>query len=347
MEEKKNKKAIIAIISVVAVLIVIGITIFFMANAQKLKLYNSTLELGQENCIEELLKEENVYIKDGYTYSVKDNSIDINNVGTYEITFEIKGKGKTSEETKKVKVQDTTPPTIELKKDTFFVGDNINIEEIISIKDFSQEGEIPYNEADVKIEGQFDTSKEGQSQTTKSVQDKNGNKGTQDIKINVKNPVVNLYDYINEKLQSGSSRYSNGSYDNKFAVKYDYNFGNGISSQGWVNFTEKVHYSYSKLKTSFSTITTADFTYFNDKGKANKVYTSSGLTTGNLAVDKYLKAPSNFERVKGDLSTYQTSLDSELSSINELLGNKSGKINLIGKTVEELKKETIDLRELQ
>lgn len=349
MEGRKNRKKIIAIsiISIVVILAIISVVVFVLLNSQKLKLYNTTLELGQENYIEVLTKEDNVYIKEGYTYSVKDNKIDINKVGSYEITFEIKGKGETSEEIKKIQVQDTTPPTINLKKDKFFIGDNINIEEIVEIKDLSQEGEIPYNEAKATVTEQFDTSTEGAKTLEITVEDKNGNKGTQKLAIYVSNPIVNLYDYIEDKIK-GSKTYSIGSYDNKFVIKYDYNFGNGITSKGWVNFTDEVHYSYSKVNTGFSIVSTGDLTYFNNEYKVSKVYTSAGLTTGTLAIDKYLKdGNQGFTQAKGDLSSYQSSLDSEISSINDLLNNKNGKISLAGKTIEQLKSETINLREMQ
>ena len=69
MENKQTNKVIaISIVSVVVLIAIIGTVVFFMANAQKLKLYNSIVELGQENYIEELTKQENVYIKEGYTY---------------------------------------------------------------------------------------------------------------------------------------------------------------------------------------------------------------------------------------------------------------------------------------
>ena len=192
-EEKKNSKKkvlAISIISVVALIAIIGIVVFIISNAQILKLYNATLELGQENYLEELTKEENIYIKEGYTYSVKDSKIDINKAGTYEVVFEIKGEGKKKEETKKIKVVDTTPPTVKLKKDTFYIGDNINVEEIVTIKDLSATEEIAYNEAKAKIEGQFDTSKEGESTIKITVQDKSGNKTTEDITIKIKNQFI-------------------------------------------------------------------------------------------------------------------------------------------------------------
>lgn len=327
MENKQTNKVIaISIVSVVVLIAIIGTVVFFMANAQKLKLYNSIVELGQENYIEELTKQENVYIKEGYTYSVKDNKIDINNVGTYEVTFEIKGKGETSQEIKKIQVQDTTPPTVELKKDTFFVGDSINVEEIVTIKDLSQAEEIAYSEAKAQIEGEFDTSKEGESIVNITVQDKNGNKGIQTLTIHVKKPTVNLYDYIMERIEDGN--YKDGSYDNKFVLKFENNFGNGLSSSGWIDLTEKIYYEYSQVKTPYGTVKTADMTFFDNEFKVSKVYVDNKL-------------------YNGDISTYQSSVNSEIQKINNVLNNQNGKISLIGKTVEQLKNETIDLRELQ
>lgn len=325
--EEKSKKIIIISICIVILLAIVSVVVFGIFNTQKIKLYNETLELGQENYIEELTQQENVYIKEGYTYSVKDNKIDINNVGTYDLTFEIKGQGKTTEETKQIKVVDTTPPTVELKKDTFYIGDNINVEEIVAIKDLSQEGEIAYNEAKVKLEGEFDTSKEGESKATISVTDKNGNTGTQELTIKVKNPIVNLYDYVIEKV-SNDGRYTNGSYDNKFVLKFSDNFGNGLSSQGWINFTDKTYYEYTKLKMSYGTTTTAYLSYFNNEYKIEKVYLDSKI-------------------YNGDTSSNQNLLNGEIEKVNRILEDKNGKISIAGKTIDQLKNETIDIRELQ
>lgn len=345
MDEKKNsKKKVIAIsiVSVVALIAIIGVVVFVISNAQILKLYNATLELGQENYLEELTKEENIYIKEGYTYSVKDNKIDINNAGTYEVVFEIKGEGKTTEEIKKIQVVDTTPPTVELKKDTFYIGDNIKVEEIVTIKDLSATEEIPYNEAKVKIEGQFDTSKEGQSTIKISVTDKNGVTGTQELTVKIKNPIMSLYDYIEQKVISDKI-YTDGSYDNKFVIKYKEELYGGIISSGWINFTDKVNYQYSEISTGFSKVRTGHICYFDSDYKINSVYAS--LSTGDLAVDSYLNA-NGFTLENEHISTDQTLLDSEMSRINRLLSN-NGNINLEGKTVEQLKNETIDIREMQ
>lgn len=333
MEEnqKKNKKIIVAIISVVVFVAIIGTVLFFVLNAQKLKLYNATFELGQENYIEELTKQENVYIKEGYTYSIKESKIDINNVGTYEVTFEIKGKGKTSEEVKKIEVQDTTPPTVELKKDIFYVGDSINVEEIVSIKDLSQAEEISYSNAKAQIDGQFDTSKEGESTINITVQDKSGNRGTQELKIKVESPVISVFDYITKKIDENNESdnitdYSIDTSNNKFTIKYK----TGSASQGWINYTDKIYYEY--LKTGSFVFT--DTAYFNDSFNVEKVVSTDSWgektthTSGQEIVDR------------------QKYLNNEVEEHKKLL-NANDKIILINKTVEQLKSETIDLREMQ
>jgi len=326
-KNQKNKKIItISIISVV-LLVIIGTVIFMvLSNSQKLKLYNSTLELGQEDYTEKLTEKENVYIKDGYTYSIKENNIDINNVGTYDLIFEIKGKGKTKEEVKKVIVVDTTPPTITLKKDSFYMGDNINIEEIVEIKDLSQEGEISYTDAKATTNGQFDTSTEGEKSVEITAQDSSGNKTTQTLTINVKNPIVNLYDYVMANLDK--SIFTDGSYDDKFVLKFSYNFNNGLSSEGWINFSEKVYYEYTKLKSFLGTVKTANLVYFDDDYNVNKVYIDNNI-------------------YDGDKSTYQSSVSGEVNRVDSMINNKNKKIRLAGKTIEQLKNETIDLRELE
>lgn len=245
-----------------------------------------------------------------------------------------------------VATRDTYLPTIEQIGTEVYVGEEIDIASFVKVTDLNWLGEDNNDNVEVTYEP-IDTTKEGQQTLKVVAKDDSNNKTEKEIKINVKNPKISLYDYIEQKLKT-SQRYSNGSYDDKFVIKYDYNFGNGITSKGWVNFTDEVHYSYSKINTGFSIVSTGDLTYFNNEYKVSKVYTSAGLTTGTLAIDKYLKdGNQGFTQEKGDLSSYQSSLDSEISSINDLLNNKNGKISLAGKTIEQLKSETIDIREMQ
>lgn len=343
MEEnqKKNKKIIVAIISVVVLVAIIGTVVFFVLNAQKLKLYNSTFELGQENYIEELTKQENVYIKEGYSYSIKDNKIDINNVGTYEVTFEIKGKGKTSEEIKQIQVQDTTPPTVELKKDIFYIGDTINVEEIVSIKDLSQAEEITYADAKAQVDGQFDTSKEGESTVNITVEDKSGNKATQELKISIIDPIMTKYDYIKMMLSDKKS-YSLDTTDNKFVIKFADNL-----SKGWVNYTDKVAYQTYTYSGSYMSISSADILYFDDTYNVYKANVYSYYDANDSVTNWYLnsKPSRTITSNDSDIDLYQ--IKTQIDIIQSALYDKNDKLQLINKTVEQLKNETVDLREMK
>lgn len=336
MEEKKKSKKIIVISIVIAIMIIsIVVAVIMLSNAEKLKLYNSTLELGKENYTEEIIKSDNVYVKEGYTYSVKDNKIDINNVGTYDLTFEIKGEGKTIEETKQIQVVDTTPPTVELKQDTFYIGDNINVEEIVKIQDLSQ-GEIPYKEANAKLEGQFDTSKEGESKVTISVTDKNGNTGTQELKVKVKNPKVNLYEYVKEKCNDSLSLQTgkNISIKSTFSSKMS---GLTLEETSFVDFTEKVYKSVVISKGSYMDSMSITFIYFDNKLNATKIQKNYGYS------NKVENIKLNSDEGKNEISLYKGTIDKIYSALED----EGRTIKFVGKTTDQLKKETIDLRELK
>lgn len=345
-KKPKNKlthilKITIAIILLIAIIVTIIVVI--IKQNQKFKLYNNTVELGQEDTIKELTNEDNIYIKNGYSVTLKNNNIDINNLGTYEATFELKGEGNITEIIKKIKVVDTTPPTVKLNKDTVYVGDEINLEELVTITDFSQEEALTFEEAKVEVVGNLNTSEEGLISVGVHATDKNGNTRKQAITLHVKNPIVNLYDYIQEKLKG--SNFSDGSYDNSFVIKYNDSYSGGLSSQGWINFTEKTAYEYTKYKILTSTTSYGAIKYFDDAYNLTKVYTSSNFSTNNLILNSYLnKGTDGFKLETGDISNY--SITSDIERINTLLNNK-GQINLVNKTLEQLKSETIDLRTLE
>lgn len=349
MEEKKKSKKIIVISIIVAIIIIaiIVVAVCILANAQQLKLYNYTLELGQENYIEQITKEDNVYVKEGYTYTVKENKVDINNVGTYDLTFEIKGEGKTTEETKKIQVVDTTPPKVELKQDTFYIGDNINVEEIVEIQDLSQEGKIAYNDANAKIEGKFDTSKEGETQVIISVTDKNGNTGTQELKVKVKNPIVSVYEYVEEKLKNSDYTFvpAGLSKDNHIYIGYDPCSYYIHSYDGWIDLTDKMSYHFEtiyrkdKVPHSVSNGVGKSYLYYFDNDYTITKGYIDNISIHNKKADIKLSEFTEWKDIKG-------TKESELNEIDKILNN-NGKIRLVGKTIDQIKKETIDLRELK
>lgn len=343
MEENKNKKGkkivLISVVLLLVIVIIVGITCV-MLNSSKLEFYNITFELGQSNYIEELTKQENVYIKDGYTYTIKENKVDIKNVGIYEMVFEIKGKGKVSEEIKEIIIQDTTPPTVELKKDTFYIGDNINVEEIISIKDLSQVKEITCANANAQIEGQFDTSKEGTSTIKITVEDKNGNKRTQQLRINVKNPIVSKYYYITNMLKN-SNEYTLSAENNDIVIKYANSF-----SKGWINYTDKIAFDTWQSVNTYLTISSASIMYFDDTYNVYKAEVYDNYYWDDDILNKLTKIPKRTITSKdSDIGLYQ--IKNKVNGINRYLNDNENKLQLIGKTIEEIKNETVDLREFQ
>lgn len=149
----------------------------------------------------------------------------------------------------------------------------------------------------------------------------------------------NYYEYISNTLSKRSKKYSLDITSNDLVIEHNERLGSDTTSQGWINFTQKVYYDCSVVSVSSTTFATGTLTYFDDNFNVKKVYTSSGLQTGLSAVDKYTNAPTGFSRQKGDLSTYQSLLDSEIRNINSALGNEDGKIVLINKTITDLKNE--------
>ena len=65
-----------------------------------------------------------------------------------------------------------------------------------------------------------------------------------------------------------------------------------------------------------------------------------------VAVDSYLNK-NGFTLQNENISSNQSLLNSEISRINNVLNNSNGKISLVDKTLEQIKNETIDLREIQ
>ena len=65
-----------------------------------------------------------------------------------------------------------------------------------------------------------------------------------------------------------------------------------------------------------------------------------------VAVDSYLNK-NGFTLQNENISSDQSLLNSEISRINNVLNNSNGKISLVDKTLEQIKNETLDLREMQ
>lgn len=336
-KKTKNKlthilKIIIAIILLIAIIVTIIVVI--IKQNQKFKLYNNTVELGQEDTIKELTNEDNIYIKNGYSVTLKNNNIDINNLGTYEATFELKGEGNITEIIKKIKVVDTTPPTVKLNKDTVYVGDEINLEELITITDFSQEEALTFEEAKVKVGGKLNTSEEGTLNIVLTATDKNGNIRNQPIKLEVKNSIISVYDYITNNIKkSGYYIYTVKNLENDhFSVDYTTD-DTDMKVNGTFDFTEMTLKEYSEID-AFKVV---DIINFNNNLEITKIFRTSSLF--GTVTNEYVNVNSN--DAKGTIDIIQ-------GQFEDILGNLlKNNISIVGKTVNQLKSETIDLRTLE
>ncbi len=305
---------------------VIAVACMIYLKTSKIRIKDNTVELGNKYYLDQLLSYDNVKVSDGYRYNVKENNIDINVVGEYEITFEIAGYGEELEETKKIKVVDTTPADVEMKNKVFYIGDTVDLSKELVITDISNKGEIPYAEANVKVNKDINTSKAGEVTIKVTTTDKNGVEGTTEFTIEIKDPMVSLQTYIESKI----AEYNKTSYNDYEIVTTDGDFilktGSG-SYYTTINFTDGVYYNQSG--TSYS-----DTINFNSSFKATKYvykgyYSTSTYTSGSA------------------LTSAQKTLDGALKIINDLLNDSNGKIGIYGKTAEEIKTVVLDLRTLR
>lgn len=304
---------------------VISVAGMIYLKSSKIRIKDNTVELGDKYYLNELLGIENFKVSDGYRYNVKTNKVDINKVGEYEIVFEVYGYGEELEETKKVKVVDTTPATVKMKNTEFYMGDAIDLSKELIITDLSFDGEIPYAEANVKTNKKFDTSKVGESTIKVTTTDKNGVEGTVELTIKVIDPMISMQKYIEDKLAIYNDKNYN---DYKIVEGEDFVLQTGSGSYyTTINYTKGIY--YEKSGTSYS-----DTIYFDANFKATKF-----IDEGYFSTETYTSGT--------QLSNAQKTLDTELKKINNLLEDSNAKIGIYGKTAGEVKTMTLDLRTLR
>lgn len=177
---KKRKLNIINILIAILCLIVILMILFFILNKFKkdfkITLKDNTIEVGQE------FKNEFKAVYKGIDVTsnvVSTNNIDINVAGTYEVNYIYRNYNVI----KKVQVIDTTPPKISLKGGMdIIVMTNQKFDEPGFVALDNSDGDITEN---VTIEGNVDTSKEGEYIIKYNVSDKSGNKAEVTRKVTV------------------------------------------------------------------------------------------------------------------------------------------------------------------
>ena len=223
--------------------------------------------------------------------------------------------------------RDYSAPIINQIGNEVYIGEEIELEKLVEITDLNWLG--ARNDENVKASYEpIDTTKESTQKLKIVAVDNSNNKTEKIIEINVKNPIITLYDYVQgnmaKKYYYTYTMFNNG---NNFTVKYE----NKDGDYGLIDFTKKNIKSYSSTG-SFKFVDIIDF---DNNLKVTKIHRTSAYLS--YATNEYLDL--------NDDST-KTTIDIVKSHFNKLLG-ESNKVNICGKTVNQLKNETIDLRELK
>lgn len=224
--------------------------------------------------------------------------------------------------------RDTTPPTIKQIANQVYIEDNINITNIVKVTDLNWEGQDNSNNVTIDYEPkQF--SKEGKQNLKVIATDNGGNKTEKEIIVNVINPIMSIYDYIKLNISNNSYyTYTMENYkENNFSIKNTTKDGD----YGIIDFTEKTIKEYSKIS-SFQFV---DIMKFNDNLEITEIHRTSTML--GKVTNEYLDLKSD---------TAQSTIDVVKCKFEDILG-KNTNLKVAGKTVEQLKNETIDLRELQ
>ena len=226
-----------------------------------------------------------------------------------------------------VLTRDTTPPTIEQIGTQVYIGEEIVITDLVKATDLNWLGQNNNNNVTIDYEP-IDTSKEGTKELKVIAIDNSKNKTEGIIKISIVNHKISIYDYIQKNIsKKGYYTYTIENYgNNSFSVKNTTEDGD----YGIINFTEMTIKEYSQIS-SFKFI---DIMKFNDNLEITEIHRTSTLL--GKVTNEYLD-------INGD--TAETTIDIQKTHFKSILGESN--INICGKTVEQLKNETIDLRELQ
>lgn len=225
---------------------------------------------------------------------------------------------------------DTTPPTIKANKTTFYIGDTIKAEELVTVSDKDANG----NETteNIKIElGEIDTTTEGIKKVNVIATDKGKNQTKAEITIKIKNPNTTVYDYIKDNIsKSNYYTYTIENYeDGHFTIKNT----TKDKDYGIIDFTEMTIKEYSQLDTFIF----IDIMKFNNNLEITEIHRTS----------KILGKVDN-EYIDLNSDTAQSTITIQKTHFKDILGKlQNNNINITGKTVQQLKSEKINIKELQ
>lgn len=161
----------IMLISVIAVITLTGCSF-----QNKIEQKNSAIELGTKD----LNLVDTLNVEPGYNVDVKESSINYDELGTYNVIFQItNSKGKTKNKELEYTVVDTVAPEI-IAEDNIEVisGNSFELKDYVKVTDAS-------NNVDLKYSGDVDVTKVGNYPITISAQDVSGNISEKKVNINV------------------------------------------------------------------------------------------------------------------------------------------------------------------
>lgn len=225
--------------------------------------------------------------------------------------------------------RDTYAPTIEQVGIDTYVGEEVKIENFVKVSDLNWLGEN--NDNNVKITyDPIDTTTEGTQTIKVTATDDSNNKTEKVIQIKIINPFITIYDYIQKNISvKGYYAYTIEKYANdEFSIKCT---TSGSNDYGIINFTKKTIKDYS----SISGFQYVDIMKFNNKLEITEIHRTSTLL--GKVTNEYLKLEDD---------TAQSTIDVVKNKFANILG-KNSNLNIAGKTVSQLKKETIDIRKLK
>lgn len=225
--------------------------------------------------------------------------------------------------------RDTSFPTIEQIGTEVYIGEEIDLTKLVKVTDLNWLGEN--NDANVKLtHDPIDITQEGSKKIKVFATDNRNNKTEKEIEIQIVNPVISVYDYIKKNIsKKGYYNYTIENYsNNEFSIKHT---TKDSKDYGIINFTKKNIKDYSE----FSGFQFIDIIKFNNNLEVTEIHRTSTLLGRVTNEDLELNS-----------DTAKSTIDVVNDFFEDILG-KNRNVNIAGKTVEQLKKETIDLRELK
>ena len=172
-DENKNTKKVILIMCIILIVIIIAVVSFVIYKLLSRKFKDVNLELGVESISVEDFVTDKAFAQ-GSKFITDISTIDLKQVGTYEIELEYNGK------TQKVKLNivDTTPPTVEFQDIEKYIDYQINPEDFIKSKtDLSEMTVSLGNPVEINDYGTYDV--------TIDVKDKYNNLTSETCKLNI------------------------------------------------------------------------------------------------------------------------------------------------------------------